>query len=337
MIYSYIRRLAPIAGSSVARGTALLAMLASFGFAQTQVVQQPQCSFNFGPLTATGATTGIDFHNQGCRLWTFEYKSTGFSVVSIVLQGAPDASGAPGAWATLPGTVLLGTNPATSITGAFVGISVDPANTAAWYRINLTTATGTGSITGRAYGYQNSDCIAPCVVIGPDTPGMPPSQNPVQIALFDGTNVERARGDTTGHFQTVGPTATGAAPLYAPVEFAGLDGVGNILPPTFCSLSAVISLTTSGLAQIVALSSGKQIRVCNISNSFNNPTDWQLEYGTGANCGTGTMALTGNYKAILTVALDFTSGTLNVPASQALCVNLGSVVTGGGVILYALY
>jgi hypothetical protein len=104
----------------------------------------------------------------------------------------------------------------------------------------------------------------------------------------------------------------------------------------YCSLSAPITVTGSGLTQIVALSGGQQIEICNISVSFASGVDFQLETGTGSNCAGATTALTGVYKTVLTVALDFTSGTLNGVVSQALCINLGAGVTGGGVVNYGL-
>jgi hypothetical protein len=116
-----------------------------------------------------------------------------------------------------------------------------------------------------------------------------------------------------------------------------VDGSNNIIVPTYCNLSAPVSLTTSGLTQLVALSIGLTVRICNISVSFASAVDFQLEYGTGSACGTGTTAITGVYKSILTIALDFNSGTLNGIASNALCANLGASVVGGGVVNYGLF
>jgi hypothetical protein len=99
-----------------------------------------------------------------------------------------------------------------------------------------------------------------------------------------------------------------------------------------CPNSAAIALTSSGLTQILALSAGKVITVCHISAGFASGVNFQLEYGTGAACGTGTTAETGVFQSVQGIALDV---PFSLPASQALCVNLGSSVTGGGLLIYA--
>jgi hypothetical protein len=54
-----------------------------------------------------------------------------------------------------------------------------------------------------------------------------------------------------------------------------------------------VTLSGSGLTQILAASTGKKITVCHISAGFASGVNFQLEYGTGASCGTGTTAVTG--------------------------------------------
>lgn len=100
----------------------------------------------------------------------------------------------------------------------------------------------------------------------------------------------------------------------------------------FCPNNVNVGLSGSGLTQILAASGTKKITVCHISAGFASGVNFQLEYGTGTNCGTGTTAVTGVYQTIQGIALD-TPFTL--PASQALCVNLGSAVAGGGILVYA--
>jgi hypothetical protein len=275
--------------------------------AQQQVVQQPQCSFNFGPLTAPGATAGIDFHNQGCMFWTFEYKSTGFSVLSIVLQGAPDSAGSPGTFVTLPGTVTVGANPSTSITGAFAAITISPTNAAAWIRINLTSVTGTGSVTGRAYGYQNfpgasssSGCPNPCPVDGPDAAGSPPTTPPVQQGVFDGTNVQRA--------------------FIAP-------------------LSNAISLSAGTDVVIVAGTAATTTYVVKFDMSWDNAAAVTIRQGTGTTCLTNTLALSGAYNNLVALFEDYTpaSALRNTIQGRDICLHFSTSVTGGGQAIYTQF
>jgi hypothetical protein len=280
-----------------------IAFLAASAYGQ---VSAPDCIASF-TLSASGPSTG--FPNQGCIFWNLTYKNFGFSGLSLTLQQAPDNNNVPGTWKTFAGTGEVGSNPSTSTTGAYFTVIASDTDLAAWVRVNLSGLTGTGFVTGYVYGYKTypgasggggggSGCTAPCVVIGPD--------------------------------------ATGGAPSQAPVQIATTDGSGNVVRPMYCSLSAPISVSGSGLTQIVALTGGKRIEICNISVSFASGVDFQLETGTGSNCAGATTALTGVYKTVLTVALDFTSGTLNGVVSQALCINLGAGVTGGGVVNYGL-
>jgi hypothetical protein len=125
--------------------------------------------------------------------------------------------------------------------------------------------------------------------------------------------------------------------ITTPCVIGGLNSSGAVVIPTYATANAAISLSSSGLTQLLALSGSTQIRVEHISVSFASAVNFQLEYGTGSNCGTGTTAVSGVYQAITGIALDFDSGTLNVPAGQALCANLGASVTGGGVLVYAQY
>jgi len=112
----------------------------------------PDCRFNF---TLSAAGNSAAFPNS-CPYLFFDYKSTGFSGLSLTLQGAPDSSGAPGAFVTLPGTVNIGSNPLTSTTGAYAQITATQTNLAAWLQVNLSGLTGSGQVTGLVWGYKNA-------------------------------------------------------------------------------------------------------------------------------------------------------------------------------------
>lgn len=136
-----------------------LSLLCPFAFSQTTI--KPDCAITFS-FTTTAATSNTTCGNntQGITTWVLAYSSTGFSAISLVVQSAPDVSGAPGTWSTFGGTVLTtsqfpgssGINPNTSITSANTGL----AGYFPWNRVNLTSITGTGKVTGTLYGFLNS-------------------------------------------------------------------------------------------------------------------------------------------------------------------------------------
>ena len=75
-----------------------------------------------------------------------------------------------------------------------------------------------------------------------------------------------------------------------------------------------------------------------------NTTTFQLVYGTGSNCGTGTTALTGPYPLAAQVGLAVGSvgPQLVVPLTaaglgQALCINVGSAVQVSGSLAYTQF
>jgi hypothetical protein len=296
---------------------AVLRLLAMCVFAlsalaqQSNVVVQPDVSFNFGPLTATGTVQyPVSTWTMGIKYWRFSYQSTGFTGVSIQLEAAPDNFGSPGTWVIFPGSAISGTNPQTSTAGGLTSFSVTPNIVDPWIRINLTSAVGTGAIQGRVMGYR----VNPDGGSGTGCPGT--SATPCDVQ---------------------GVTATGAAATENPLLDGALDGSGNKAPLTLGTNSAALSLSASGLTQIVALSGSTVIRVSHISVGFTSAVNFQLEYGTGTNCGTGTTALTGVYVGIVAIALDFDLDPLLVPAGKALCANLGAAITGGGLVKYAQY
>jgi hypothetical protein len=143
----------------------LLLLLPCAGlFAQTRVTPDCVIPFSFTTTQATsnstcGAPNGAP-NGNGIASWILVYYSTGFSGISIVVQSAPDNAGAPGSWGTFAGTVLTntqypgssGANPNTATTSAFVGL----AGYYPWMRVNLTSITGTGKVTGALYGFYNS-------------------------------------------------------------------------------------------------------------------------------------------------------------------------------------
>lgn len=96
-----------------------------------------------------------------------------------------------------------------------------------------------------------------------------------------------------------------------------------------------VSISTATTTQLVALSSGKKIYVTAWDIFAAGTGGFQLVYGTGSNCGTGTTNLTGSYSLIAQTGLS-RGGSLGVlytiPASNALCaVTTGAVQMSGSV------
>lgn len=286
--------------------------LSLWGQSQTKVA--PDCSLTFN-FTVAGNSSNFDNRTISastgvpCRYWTLSYYSQGFSGLSLTVQDAPDVAGAPGVFVTFAGTVVTGINPNTSTTSS----TTDFNGYFPWMRVNLSSLTGSGQLHGTLNGWRtNAGTISSSGSSGcPGTSGSP--------------------------CDVQGVTAAGSAATENPLLDGARDASGNKVALTLGTTSAAVSLTSSGLTQIVALSGVTLIRITHISVSFASSVDFQLEYGTGANCAAGTTALTGVYKSILTVALDFDLDPLIVPSAQALCVNLGASVVGGGLVKFAQF
>lgn len=180
-----------------------LASLAAFPvLAQTPVSPTPNCVIS-ATFTAAGRSPAynnlvpVGAIGTGCTTWTLTYASTGFSVVSIELDEAPDSSGAPGTWTVFPST-LSGVLPLTATTfGQVTAFKFYP-----WVSINVNTATGTGTITATAYGWRpgpTSDANSTqTVVAGTSTPADATSNTAVPGfqnygLLFNGTTWDRTR------------------------------------------------------------------------------------------------------------------------------------------------
>jgi hypothetical protein len=257
-----------------------LALLLFSGVLLAQNKPAPDCVIPFSFTAAAQVTvnnTCGSFMAQpsGVVTWALTYYSTGFSALSLVVQSAPDVNGTPGTWGTFTGTVAAGVNPNTAITQAYTLLTgFNP-----WVRVNLTSVTGSGKVTGQLYGWR------------------------------------------------AGPSGSGGG---------GGGGGGGAATPGVVGTPIPVNVSASGLTQILAASAGKTTTIYHLSLGFASGVNFQLEYGTGSNCGTGTTAFTGVYQAIAGIALDLDSlVTVAVPASQAVCVNLGAAVVGGGLLVYS--
>ena len=130
---------------------------------QTRIV--PDCVIPFSFTAAaqhTDNTLTCGNNTLGIVVWTVVYSNFNFGALSLVVQSAPDAGGVPGAWSTFAGTVCSstncpgssGVNPNTATTSAFTTLQ----GYYPWMRVLLTSATGTGTITGKLYGCLSPGC-----------------------------------------------------------------------------------------------------------------------------------------------------------------------------------
>jgi hypothetical protein len=278
-----------------------IALLSPFVSAQSTTIN-PDCDIPF-TFTATGRSslTGCGQNKQGVTFWHLTYSAVGFSALSLVVQTAPDTSGTPGSWSTF--TAASGTNPATSITGVLADATF--SGYSPWASVDLSSVTGSGTVTGHLYGCRTPGC---------------------------GGGASSGGGGGSGCAGTTGTPCVIAGVNSGSAVEVQVDPQGGIKTGA-CPNTAAIALSSSGLTQIVALTSGKSIKVCHISIGFASGVNFQLESGTGSNCGSSTAAVTGTYQAIAGIALD---EPFILTASQALCGNLGTSVTGGGLITYDL-
>jgi hypothetical protein len=128
-------------------------MLLTFGNsvqAQLEMRQRPDCE---ATLDATGGgTDGQSFDNRtsACVVWYFSYFSNGFSALSVTVQAAPDSNGQPGTFASWTAARSFGALPMTTLTNQGTTlVGFEP-----WVRLRLNSATGTGRLIGRIYGYK---------------------------------------------------------------------------------------------------------------------------------------------------------------------------------------
>lgn len=323
---------------------------------------RPDC-FQFFTFTATGNSNVFDNRSAGCPYFAIAYSSNGFSVLSLVVQTAPDAGGTPGAFSTY--TANSGINPNTAITQAFSTFS----GYFPWLRVQLTSVTGSGSISGVLYGWKappdiiagggsSGGCVGtsatPCVVVGSKANGA--NVSAVPPILIEGIDYTTNHGialevDNSGallYQTTINTLVDGTSNTATPTQSTfGAPYFFQVMPSLFngvswdrqyvCANQAFVNLAASGNAQIIAASGSTVIRVCHIHLSTSAPETIQLTTGTGANCGTGN-AVIDAYQNTSSLAMDFQpTAALRTAASQALCINPSTNTTLTGVIIYAQY
>lgn len=139
-------------------------LLLTLLFVPASFAQPPDCSIFF-TFTAAGRIPAGGFNagalQTGCVGWILTYYATGFTAVSLRLDSADDASGAPSTWGTFAGTPITAqgcstSNPLTATSHAC--LVMNGANP--WVSVDLQSVTGSGGITGYAFGCRPDHCAA---------------------------------------------------------------------------------------------------------------------------------------------------------------------------------
>jgi len=343
--------------------TAGLVFLGPAAIAQTRQIIQPDCVIDF-VFTAAAQTAGgsgtCGNNSAGVYEWRLTYKSTGFSALSLLVQSAPDATGAPGTWVAFAGTVS-GANPNTTITqnsSGFTGFFP-------WVRVLLSSVTGSGTITGQLYGCREPGCSiagatinatipTPVPVDGPTAAGTAPTTPPVLVAGQDGAPglIRTIKTDSVGQLipanaALVGadgisnteqsPTGAAAAPLYYRILPMIYNGTTN--DRQFSCLFQAVSIVAPGTTgQLILGSMGKTTKICHYHLSSSGSVNVVINSGTGTNCGAGTVQIDG-YAAVTTFAMDFSplSPLKAAAAGDDVCFNLSASVTATLTAIYAQY
>jgi hypothetical protein len=223
--------------------------------AQVQVNADCTIAFNLSASGQAAPTAGIDNESFGCNSWQISYANNGFSAISLQVQSAPNTSGVlgtctAGSWGSIGGTLTFGVNPNTNTTGASSLIQAYGTSFAPCVRVALTSATGTGNVTGVLLGYRAAGTA------GTSSAGGIASN--INVQNYGGNAV--ASAGANGVFAVAGNVANGAAPTADPVLVAGFDGTnqdsirtdttGGILP------SGVAVVFANGLSNIQLIEQG---------------------------------------------------------------------------------
>lgn len=187
-----------------------------------------------------------------------------------------------------------------------------------------------------------------------------PDNEPFNVAQFGGTNVATGTGASgagvprvtvandssviVGTFPDNEPfnlaqMAGTAASVNAGNADAGTQRVAVARTSDVCNpvdtLQVAVTVSAAGNTELVALTSGQTIYVCDVTLVPTAANDVQLVYGTGTACATGETDMTGP------MAFDAKggwthnyNGRLKTAAANALCIELSAATAVNGVVTY---
>jgi len=308
-------------------------LIPSLAFAQKGLsIPTPDCEFGFTyavvggvitaqpfiggtrvPPTQSGAVfAGYDNRSTACTSWNLVYQVDGPAAVSLELDFAPTSANTPGTWTIWPAAQIAtgGTLPLTNATQA----SITAYSYRSWVSVILNSATGTGQVSGRVFGWRPGS-------------GQDSASATVQVS----STLTGADAVANTGFNGLTSSAGTSPGLTGLLEFNGSTWDRYFYCPNTATFSVVSTVT-----QIVPISGTTKIRVCSATffPSTSTAGSIDLVYGTGASCGTGTTTLTGAVTlpaaAVVSIPLSIPStGPLITPAGQALCVRTVTSTVNG--------
>jgi hypothetical protein len=122
--------------------------------------------------------------------------------------------------------------------------------------------------------------------------------------------------------------------------FASAALAQSPFPTVVSTNSKAIAISTATTTELIALVSGKAIAITSFNVVSAGTGNFQLVYGTGTACASGTTAVTGNYNLIAQAGLAFGDGVapiLILPPGKALCATTSAAVGMAGSISYAQF
>ncbi len=328
---------------------------------------QPDCmvTFNFtaqssgvnaaGTVQAgsTGTTPVIDNRTDaGCLDWLVTYSTTTtVTGLSLLFQTATNLAGVPGTWSAYGGTLSSGINPNTAFAPPWA-ITSATGNKYPFLRMNLTSLTGAGTVSGNLYGWKRrptyvtvtsgggcpGTIATPCVVVGPTAAGSAPTTSPVLVAGENGTpgTVQTFRLDAAGltpiavsapgtslanalAYPTTPTGSATTAPL-ATGEYVFNPASGTFDLRYICTQQAHVTLTDATLTALVAVSGTTLVRVCHIHFTTTTPETITISQGTGVACA-GAPATLDKYLSTQVFAMDYQpTAALRTSAANGLCI-----------------
>lgn len=223
--------------------------------------QTPSCNWK-QTVTAAGAGTSNanNTSSPNCNAFALTWTSTGFSAVTIQLEGSnTSASGFTAFSGT--STVIAGTaNPTTALSGAII---VQAQTKLAYIRFNVPSVTGSGTISTQIYGYNGVTAAASAASSGGGTVTSVTASAPITSsggttpnisATYQGTSPSKIQGAS-------GTTTSGAYPKY--------DATGNLIDSGVAAGNAtnVNGASVPASAAAVATNASGQLIVANLTTT----------------------------------------------------------------------
>ena len=166
----------------------------------------------------------------------------------------------------------------------------------------------------------------------------------VNLSQVGGTAV--VTGGVAGSQGIGGTTAAGSAVAGNPVQLAG-EASGNVTRVIICDKFAAVNISTATTTKIIPLVSGQTTYLCGWHFYSGGTNNVALVYGTGTNCGTGTLGITGgttaatgyNFLAQSNVSVQLPAGSpvKETAAANDTCIITSAAVQLSGVISYTQF